>query len=213
MDGINGISGVEAISISGGLLAYCFYGPTDVPLGYPLLLIVVMAGALGFLVWNGRSVAKIFLGDVGSIGFGYCLGFLLFVFAAQGHIIPAVLVALVYCMDATTTLLKQLWHRKKIWESRREHYYHRATVKGALTHFQAIGVIAVVNIILIAIGLTLLRGMLPPFTGLALGIIIVAAMMMRFYYIGFKNGHVSTPRGEMYGFQIRINKFMRRFFH
>jgi len=213
MDGINGISGVEAVSIAGGLLAFCFYGPTNVPLGYPLLLVVIIAAALGFLVWNGRTVAKTFLGDVGSIGFGYCLGFVLFVFAAQGHIVPAALVALVYCMDATATLLKQIWHRKKIWEARREHYYHRATVKGALTHLQLISVLAFVNLLLIGIGLCLLRWNMPPILGLILGIVIVKFTLMSFYYIGYKNGHVSTPRGEMAPWQLRVNEFMGGFFH
>jgi UDP-N-acetylmuramyl pentapeptide phosphotransferase/UDP-N-acetylglucosamine-1-phosphate transferase len=214
MDGINGISGMEAISIAGGLLVFCFYGPVNVPIGYPLLLVVIVAAALGFLVWNGRSVAKTFLGDVGSIGFGYCLGFLLFVFATQGHIIPAVLVSLVYSMDATTTLLKIIWQHKKIWESRREHYYHRATVnKEIFSHLRAVGVIFLVNLVLTGLGLLLLRGIMPPITGLVSGMLIVILMLTCFYYLGHKNGHVSTPRGKMYGFQIRINKFMRKFFH
>lgn len=212
MDGINGISGAQAISIAGGLLAFCFFGPVNVPTGYPLLLVIIMAAAAGFLIWNFRPTAKIFLGDVGSIGFGYCLAFLLFVFAAQGHIIPAVLVTLVYSMDATTTLLKLIWQHKKIWESRREHYYHRGTIKGALTHLQGVGVITFVNILLICLGLILLRGYLPPLVGLFIGMLLVACMLVWFYYLGLRNGHVSTPRGELFAFQVRINKFMARFF-
>lgn len=212
MDGINGISGAQAISIAGGLLVFCFFGLVAVPTGYPLLLVIVIGAAAGFLVWNARPTAKTFLGDVGSIGFGYVLGFLLFVFAGQGHIIPAALVALVYCMDASITLMKQIWHHKKIWESRREHYYHRATVKGALTHLQAVGVILCVNAVLIGLGLCALRGILPPFAALLLGIIVVSALLIWFYYLGYRNGHVSTPRGQMYDFQIRINRFMARFF-
>lgn len=212
MDGINGISGTQAISIAGGLLAYCFIGPANVPIGYPLVLVIIIAAAAGFLFWNARPTAKIFLGDVGSIGFGYCLAFLLFVFAAQGHVIPAVLVTLVYAMDATTTLLKLIWQHKKIWESRREHYYHRGTIKGALTHLQGVGVIALVNIVLIGLGLALLRGYLSPVIGLMLGMFLVACLLTWFYYLGYRNGHVSTPRGQMYPFQIRINQFMSRFF-
>lgn len=212
MDGINGISGTQAISIAGGLLVYCFIGPTNVPVGYPLLLVIIVAAAAGFLVWNCRPVAKIFLGDVGSIGLGYCLGFLLFVFAGEGHIVPAVLVALVYCMDATTTLLKLIWQRKKIWISRREHYYHRATIKGALTHLQGVGVIVLVNIILICLGLLLLRGFMPPIVGLLIGMALVAAMLVCFYYLGHYAGHTSTERGNMAPWQLRINHFMGRFF-
>lgn len=212
MDGINGISAVEAISIAGGLLVFCFFGPVMVPIGYPLLLVVIVAAALGFLVWNGRPTAKIFLGDVGSIGFGYCLGFLLFAFAAQGHVIPALLVTLVYSMDASTTLLKLIWQHKKIWESRREHYYHRATVKGALSHLQAVAIIFLVNLILIALGWGLLRGVMPPVIGLLVGMLLVAYMLTCFYYIGYKHGHISTERGSLFPFQVRINKFMSKIF-
>lgn len=207
MDGINGISAIEAICIAGGLLLYTLYGHAAMPPGYAPLLVTLIAAALGFLVWNGRRVAKIFLGDVGSVGFGYCLAWVLFVFAAQGYFVPAVLVALVYCMDASITLLKRAWQKKKIWQAHREHFYHRATVKGGLSHAQCVTMIAIVNAVLIYIGWLLLHSVMRPWQGLVLGIALVLLLLFCFYSLGQKHGHRSSPRPKAF----RIERLGRLF--
>lgn len=193
MDGINGISGMQALSIAGGLLIFTNYRDLAMVEGYRTLLVVIMAAAAGYLVWNGRTAARIFLGDVGSIGFGYCLAWLLFVFAAQGSMVPAILIALVYCMDTSITLLKRFFQGKKIWQAHREHYYHRATVKDGLSHLQCVAIIFCTNVILIALGVALLRNFLSPVAGLTIGILLVTALLTLFYVIGRKSGHVSAP--------------------
>lgn len=209
MDGINGISGAQAISISGGLLIFCFFSDVHVPPGYVEMLVVPLAAAAGFLVWNGRRVAKIFLGDVGSIGFGYCLAWLLFIFAANNYLVPAILVSLVYSVDASATLLKRIWQRKKIWEAAREHYYHRATVKGALSHLQCVGLIVLVNLVLIALGLAVLHGVMMPVAGLVLGFVPVTALMVFFYWMGKKHGHVSSPRPPPFALETKIRNLFK----
>jgi UDP-N-acetylmuramyl pentapeptide phosphotransferase/UDP-N-acetylglucosamine-1-phosphate transferase len=213
MDGINGISGAEAISITGGLLLFCFFGPVHVPEGFTAITIVPLAAAAGFLVWNARPVAKIFLGDVGSVGFGYTLAWLLFVFAAAGYMIPAVLLALVYCVDATFTLLKRAWQKKKIWESHREHFYHRVTVKpDGLTHLQCVGLIVLVNLFLTILGFMLLTGIFHPMTGFILGMIIVCGLLVFFFVYGKKVGHKSSPRPKAFWIErfsrVQIKKFL-----
>lgn len=198
MDGINGISAAEAISICGGLLVYCFLTTAKVPHGYELMVVVPMAAAMGFWVWNGRRVAKIFLGDVGSIGFGYCLAFLLFVFAARGYVMAAILVSLVYCMDASFTLIKRIWQKKQIWQAHREHYYHRATVKGALSHMQCVGLIVGVNILLTGLGTLVLERHIKSWPAFGIGAVLVISLLAYFYSLGMKHGHVSSPRPKAF---------------
>jgi UDP-N-acetylmuramyl pentapeptide phosphotransferase/UDP-N-acetylglucosamine-1-phosphate transferase len=210
MDGINGISGTEAISITGGLLLFTLTTSVSMPQGYEYLLISVMAAAAGFLVWNGRKVAKVFLGDVGSIGFGYCLAWLLFVFAAQGSTIPAALVAMAYCMDATVTLVKRAWQKKKIWLAHREHFFQRATVKGALTHGQCVAIIVTVNLLLIFIGWALLQGMIKPWQGLFLGLVITSGLLRFFFVVGKRHGHKSSPRPKAFYIERYFRFLIRR---
>lgn len=64
MDGINGISGVEMVSVGAGATLVGLWQSHSLVDEVPAL--VVAGAALGFLPWNwGR--AKVFLGDVGSV--------------------------------------------------------------------------------------------------------------------------------------------------
>ncbi len=151
MDGINGISGVQTVSMMLGILV--LYAVQDIGTEYSALTAALIIGAaLGFLVWNWGK-AKIFLGDIGSIGLGYLCGFLLLLLAADGSLWAALALPLYYVMDATVTLLKRIINREKIWEAHRKHYYQAATVKGALSHAQTALSIASVNAVLIVLAL------------------------------------------------------------
>lgn len=130
MDGIDGITGVETLSIAFGL-ALCLWLAGGQPAA--LALAMLLAGAmLGFLPWNW-SPAKIFLGDVGSVPLGYLLGWLLLAAAAEGLWACAVILPAYYLADATLTLLKRGLRGEKVWQAHKEHAYQRA-VQGGLSH-------------------------------------------------------------------------------
>ena len=65
MDGINGIAGIEAISVLGGA-ALILYGHQE---SLWVLVFLLSAPVLGFLVWNFPK-AYIFMGDAGSAFLG-----------------------------------------------------------------------------------------------------------------------------------------------
>jgi len=69
MDGIDGIAGTEAITISGAAAIFLWVQNS----GLAAVCLLMIAAVLGFLIWNWPP-AKVFMGDVGS-------GFLGFVFA------------------------------------------------------------------------------------------------------------------------------------
>ena len=123
MDGIDGITGAETVSVALGLaLCLALAGGAPVALALALLL----AGAtLGFLPWNWAP-AKIFLGDVGSVPLGYLLGWLLLLAAGQGLWAPALILPLYSLADATLTLVKRGLRGEKVWRAHREHAYQRA---------------------------------------------------------------------------------------
>jgi Fuc2NAc and GlcNAc transferase len=124
MDGIDGIAGVEAISVavSAALLAG-FTGAGEVWLA-------LAAATAGFLAWNWPP-AKIFMGDVGSGFVGFLLGVFAVHSAAAGE--PSLTVWLilagVFFVDATVTLLRRMAAGQRWYEAHRSHAYQHAAVR------------------------------------------------------------------------------------
>src|SRR3546814_15874619 len=81
MDGIDGISGVEAFSIGAGVLLLALPMPGAGPPASLFLGASLAAAAAGFLWWNWPP-AKVCLGDDGSVPLGFLLGWLLLDLAA-----------------------------------------------------------------------------------------------------------------------------------
>jgi UDP-N-acetylmuramyl pentapeptide phosphotransferase/UDP-N-acetylglucosamine-1-phosphate transferase len=84
---------------------------------------------IGFAPFN-RPVARLFLGDVGSLPIGLMLGWILLLLAGRGHLVAAVLLPLYYIADASITLGRRLLRRERVWEAHRTHFYQRATERG-----------------------------------------------------------------------------------
>lgn len=147
MDGIDGISGVETLSIGLGVVALLAGSTPGEVLAVPAL--IVAGAAFGFLVLNWPP-AKIFLGDSGSVPLGLLLGWFLLQLAAAGYWAAALILPLYYLADATITILRRIARREKIWQAHRQHFYQRA-VAGGLSHARVSLMIAVANAVLIGL--------------------------------------------------------------
>lgn len=146
MDGIDGIAGVESLSIALGLtvVARCFGGFGD--LG---ALAIALAGAsLGFLSWNWHP-AKLFLGDVGSQALGFLIGFLLLRTAGEGAWAAALILPLFYLVDATWTLARRTAAGENIFAAHAQHIYQRA-IRAGMSHDQVARAVLIANLALIA---------------------------------------------------------------
>ena len=149
MDGIDGIAGVEALSIALGL-ALIVTVSGDLALARDALLAMTLAGgAFGFLLWNWHP-ARLFLGDVGSVPLGFALGWLLISAAVAGHWAAALILPLYYFADATITLTRRALRGAKVWLAHREHYYQQA-VAGGLDHGTVARAVAIGNVMLIGL--------------------------------------------------------------
>lgn len=172
MDGIDGISGVEAASIGlgvaliGGLSAAGF-------LVAPSLSLAACAGA--FLAWNWHP-AKVFLGDAGSVPLGFALFWLLLMLWLAGDRQAAVILPAYYLADATITLVRRALRGEKIWQAHRSHFYQRAAQNGA-SHAWISRRILFANIGLIV--LAVIAPSLPAFTAVILAAIVTAALLIR----------------------------------
>jgi UDP-N-acetylmuramyl pentapeptide phosphotransferase/UDP-N-acetylglucosamine-1-phosphate transferase len=144
------------------------------------LAAALLGALLGFAVFN-KPVARLFLGDVGSLPIGLLVGWMLLKLAGTGALAAAVLLPLYYLADATLTLLKRLARGERVWEAHRTHFYQQATDNG-FSVLAVVGHVFVLNLALAALALaTVLWPTWPVEAGaLALGCGLVAFVLRRF---------------------------------
>jgi UDP-N-acetylmuramyl pentapeptide phosphotransferase/UDP-N-acetylglucosamine-1-phosphate transferase len=127
MDGIDWMTAAEVIPLTATL---ALFGAAHALPGYAAFLAVALGGAvLGFGYFN-RPVARVFLGDVGSLPIGLLLGWLLVLLAGDGHLAAAILLPLYYLADATVTLVRRVIRGERFWQAHRIHFYQLATERG-----------------------------------------------------------------------------------
>ncbi|NQV56424.1 MAG: glycosyl transferase, partial [Rhodospirillales bacterium] len=162
MDGIDGVSGIEALGIGIGIALVSLIAGSG---GGIAIQAAAIAGAgLGFLWWNWHP-ARIFLGDVGSVPLGFLLGWLLLVLAANDEWAAALILPMYYLADSGLTLARRAVRREKIWQAHREHFYQLAVIQGR-SHAEVSRIIGYCNFGLIVFALV---SLLSPWVGIVLG--------------------------------------------
>jgi UDP-N-acetylmuramyl pentapeptide phosphotransferase/UDP-N-acetylglucosamine-1-phosphate transferase len=175
MDGIDWITVAETVPITAGLLILALLGA--VPQTPALIAPALLGAMLGFAPFN-RPVAKLFLGDGGSLPIGLVLGWLLLQLAGNGHLAAAPLLPLYYIADATITLLRRMARGERIMQAHRSHFYQIATTRG----FSVMGVVRRVfaaNVVLVwlAVATVLFNSVVFDALALALGAVEVALLL------------------------------------
>jgi UDP-N-acetylmuramyl pentapeptide phosphotransferase/UDP-N-acetylglucosamine-1-phosphate transferase len=127
MDGLDLMTVAEIVPITGTVVLLGWLG--DLPASTTLVAAALFGAMLGFAPFN-RPVAKIFLGDVGSLPIGLLVGWCLLQLAWHQQFAAALLLPLYYLADATVTLLRRMARREPFWAAHRSHFYQRATDNG-----------------------------------------------------------------------------------
>jgi UDP-N-acetylmuramyl pentapeptide phosphotransferase/UDP-N-acetylglucosamine-1-phosphate transferase len=154
MDGLDLMTVAEVVPITAALILLAWLGELGV---LPMLVAAALCGAmLGFAPSN-RPVAKVFLGDVGSLPIGLLLGWCLLQLAWQQHLIAALLLPLYYLTDATVTLTRRIARREPFWVAHRTHFYQRATDNG-FSVAQVIAEVFALNMVLAALAIAAATG-------------------------------------------------------
>jgi UDP-N-acetylmuramyl pentapeptide phosphotransferase/UDP-N-acetylglucosamine-1-phosphate transferase len=149
MDGLDLMTVAELVPITGTLTLLGWLG--ELP-ALPALIAAALCGAmLGFAPFN-RPVAKVFLGDVGSLPIGLLSGWCLLQLAWHHEVAAALLLPLYYLADATLTLLRRMARREAFWAAHRTHFYQRATDNG-FTVPRVIGEVFLLNLVLAALAM------------------------------------------------------------
>jgi UDP-N-acetylmuramyl pentapeptide phosphotransferase/UDP-N-acetylglucosamine-1-phosphate transferase len=139
----------EIVPLTAGLAALGFMGALP---GHGLIVALALCGAMiGFAPFN-KPVARLFLGDAGSLPIGLMVGWLLILLVANGHLAAAILLPLYYLADATITLGKRMVRREKVWVAHRGHFYQRAFDSG-MSAANIVVRVFVTNIVLVVLSI------------------------------------------------------------
>lgn len=178
MDGIDWMTAAEVIPLTATLVAL---GQIQAIPAYGTVVAAALGGAvLGFAYFN-RPVAKLFLGDVGSLPIGLLLGWLLLLVATRGHLAAAIVMPLYYLADATITLLRRLIDGESVWQAHRKHFYQIATERGFKVT-EVVGWVFAANLGLCALALwtVIAPGRLSEVGALLGGVILVTCLLFAF---------------------------------
>lgn len=155
MDGIDWITLAGLVPLAAAIALAAGYGIVDPATG--LLAAALLGGLLGFAPLN-KPVARIFLGDVGSLPLGLLCAYLLYRLAGTGALTAALILPLYHVMDSTITLFRRLMRGEKVWQAHRSHFYQQATDNG----FKVIEIVAQIGLLnLILIGLAAISVAVP----------------------------------------------------
>jgi len=168
----------EVVPITGALGILGWLG--EFPPSATLVAAALCGAMIGFAPFN-RPVAKIFLGDVGSLPIGLLLGWCLLQLAYHQQFAAALLLPLYYLCDATATLLRRLVNREPFWAAHRSHFYQRATDNG-FTVWRVVTEVFALNVGLAVLAIASIRtqSSAANILFLALGSVAVGLMLHRF---------------------------------
>ncbi|MGY8633362.1 glycosyltransferase family 4 protein [Bradyrhizobium sp. 14AA] len=178
MDGLDLMTVAEVVPVTAALLLLGWLGEVSWPAA---LIAASLCGAmLGFAPFN-KPVAKVFLGDVGSLPIGLLLGWCLLELAWRGQPAAALLLPAYYLSDSTITLFRRIARREQFWSAHRTHFYQRATDNGFAVR-RVIGEVFALNLVLALLAIVTVRAGSTAVTSLALlaGAIAIALVLRRF---------------------------------
>jgi UDP-N-acetylmuramyl pentapeptide phosphotransferase/UDP-N-acetylglucosamine-1-phosphate transferase len=141
--------------------------------------LALCGGLVGFAPFN-RPVARIFLGDVGSLPIGLLFAWQLVQVAGNGHLAAALLLPLYYLADATLTLLRRVRNGERFWQAHRTHFYQIATTRG-FTVSEVVARVFVTNLALVALAVAsvIWPGPMTAIVALAVGCALVGWLLVR----------------------------------
>lgn len=178
MDGLDWMTVAEMLPMTLALAAFAFFG--EAPSNIMPIALALAGALLGFAPFN-RPVARLFLGDVGSLPIGLLTGWCLLELASRQHFAAALLLPLYYLADATITLFRRIAKNERFWDAHRSHFYQRATDNGFGVR-QVVTTVFLLNLLLGGLAMTsiAIRSTRVDLAMLALGSLGVAVVLVRF---------------------------------
>ena len=127
MDGLDWLTVAQFVPVATILIVLsAFAMPTPL---VAMIMAPILGGLLGFAPYN-KPVAKLFLGDTGSLVIGLVGGYALYRVATDLSFFAAIIIPLYALADTTITVIRRLTRGEKIWTPHRSHFFQRATTMG-----------------------------------------------------------------------------------
>ena len=181
MDGVDWMTVAEVIPLTATLAILGFAGKLP---AYATVLSLALGGATAGFAYFNRPVARIFLGDVGSLPIGLLLGILLLLVAGGGHPVAALIMPLYYIADATVTLLCRVLRGENITQAHRTHFYQRATDRG----FTVMGVVTRVFAVNVCLGALAILTIIAPGWASSIAALMIGAALVASLLFFFERG-------------------------
>jgi UDP-N-acetylmuramyl pentapeptide phosphotransferase/UDP-N-acetylglucosamine-1-phosphate transferase len=178
MDGIDWLTVAEVVPIAATIAVIGLFG--KIPPAAMVVSLALCGATIGFAFFN-RPIAKLFLGDVGSLPIGLLLAWLLLVLAGNGGRAAAILLPLYYLADSTITLIRRAVNREPVWQAHRSHFYQRATDR-SFTVVEIVARVFIVNIALsgLALATILVPSRVTDIAAVSAGIALVGWLLVVF---------------------------------
>lgn len=120
MDGINGMTGLYSLTV---LFSLLYVNREIIHFVEERMIIYPILASFVILVFNFRRQAKIFMGDVGSMGIAFWTVSLLGLLLMGSKEYKWVLFLTVYGVEVVITILERLKHKENIFHAHRKHLY------------------------------------------------------------------------------------------
>ncbi len=135
MDGINGIAGLTGV-IGFGLMG-AFASSVPGKEQYAQLSFAIASGCLGFLPFNLRREARVFMGDVGSILLGFVFaGMTVLIAESWSDLLCLMGFLFPFYADELTTMAVRLKDREKLTQAHRRHLYQILANERGIEHWK-----------------------------------------------------------------------------
>ena len=180
MDGMDWMTVVEMVPVT--LVLVLTWVSGRLPAAPGLLALGLLSGLVGYAPFN-RPVARLFLGDVGSLPIGCLVAYGLYSLAGSGTgfgpLIAAILLPLYYLADSGITLVRRIARRERVWEPHRTHFYQIAVGRGGTVPAVLRRVTATNAALCILAGLSLKVSPWLQALSAALGVVVVTTTLLK----------------------------------
>ena len=128
MDGMDGMTSVQISSLSILTNFLAILGFIEETFIYFSLILLTISFA--FYSFN-KPPSKIFLGDVGSVPFGFIAGFILiYNMIMYNLILPFLVIMLYYLQDSIVTIILRFLKKENVFQAHSSHFYQKILRKG-----------------------------------------------------------------------------------
>lgn len=137
MDGINGMTGGYSLIVA---LALLYVNANMVPFAPQSLILYVIMAIVIFNLFNFRSRAICFAGDVGSLSIGFIIVYFVLVLAIKGHSMSWIVMFSVYLVDGGMTILHRILLRENLMKPHKKHVYQIMANELKMPHLVVSGI-------------------------------------------------------------------------